>query len=1196
MKKLIAAVVSSAVVLVGLAIGASPAAAAGSWDYSNAKFTINDGQGGIGTVTAIRLRSDGSSATGYVMLQSDRYTCYSSDFSGMTARFWPGLFAPCTGSLTFSVSSTGALELSGASALVSSRLFGAPSSDTAQGRPYPPVITCSVVADGSTAAKVTFDDPGSPATSYAASSVPALPSSATQVTAGNVITVNGLAPGATYAFTVTGAGSTAGPGGCTGSVTTPALPNPPTGTVTYGKITGTTSAASVEYALTMSAAPAGWAASWVLADGMTAAPPNGVLACGTPVSWIPRLVQGSVTIDGTAVAGKAICTVPTPTFVSGAISGDSVTVNYAFAGPVSPGVTVRAMVVRSGGPRTDISLGSPPAGGSAGTSTFSLPGLIAPRSAYVQLYAVNGPLDGPKDPQQRIPGDLPTFRYDTAATGAQGSTAVRPALPTLINSDAAAIADWRFELDSGRGLPIGLSLDRKTGALDSDGRPLAGASGSVWVVLVEQAGSQRRTPPVEARYDVIPNLTSPTQFAYPDLTAVIGSPVAIKPVVGSSVKGFFYAPGLCARYPGITIDSATGLISGSVSALAATSTVTVTVARGNAPGNSGCGQPQGGVVATTTFKMSTVAAPGQFLYTQAAVTALVGSPISDAPQSVPFTGSGITYAVTGGTLPAGLTLDAASGVISGTVSSLPTSPVSTVTVGVSQGASSASTKLTFTILPMPSAAVAAIAYPNVSAQATVPMSVLPSGTITGQTFALDQASLAAGMTIDPATGMVTWTPKPAQRGIATVTVSLSANGVSSGLAPFTITVGAAPATSQVAPGPGSTSAAGGSTGGAGGSSGSGGSGLGDSPCLAPDGTLYSDIRGSAGSTLTMAPNTYGRPLPDSFTVTGGALPRGVWLDGTYGVISGTPERSNGGRGPVEITASWADGTVRVSDFMIAIDDPHHAVNYPNRIIGSIGESTTVSPLPINAVGAKRFDLVCGTLPAGMTLDARTGVISGTPTTLDERPVPLRVRMTDSYGWVDSSFGFVVDTGVTPWLRYPELAEIGQGRRVTIVPTRSGLPTTDTYRIVGKLPPGLSLNRRTGTISGVPKVRDGLVYEPTITAFGKDGKPQASTVPSLVVVKPAVPMRVTARSTVRPLRASAAVVVAKVRHPRFSTLSAKVICSACRYTFNKSTGRLVVKAGKKTRKIVVVILASPRGAAATTAYAGHEWQRAWRVVR
>jgi hypothetical protein len=808
-----------------------------------------------------------------------------------------------------------------------------------------------------------------------------------------------------------------------------------------------------------------------------------------------------------------------------------------------------------------------------------------------------GPSNGPRDSQQQqIQGELPKFRYDAAATGAQGSTAVRSAPATLENSDTAAIADWRFELDSGRGLPLGLALDAKTGEIKSDGRPLAGASGSVWVVLAEQVGSQRRTPPVEARYDVIPNLTSPIQVAYPDLTAVTGSPVAVKPVVGSSVKGFFYAPGLCARYPGITIDSTTGLISGSVSALVPASTVTVTVARGNAPGNSGCGQPQGGVVATTTFKMSTVAAPGQFLYTQAAATALVGSPISDAPQSVPFTGAGITYAVTGGTLPTGLSLDAGSGVISGTVSSLPTSPVSTVTVGVSQGASSASTKLTFTVLPLPSAAGIAIAYPNVSAQATVPMSVVPSATITGQTFALDKVSLAAGMTIDPVTGMVTWTPKPAQRGIARVTVSLSANGVSSALAPFSITVDAAPATSLIAPASGSTSSAGGSTGGAGGSSGSDGSGPGDGPCLAPDGTLYSDVRGSAGSTLTIAPNTYGRPLPDSFTVTGGALPRGVWLDGTYGVISGTPERSNGGHGPVDITARWADGTVRVSDFMIAIDDPHHAVNYPNRIIGSIGESTAVSPLPINAVGARSFDLVCGTLPAGMTLDARTGVISGTPSTLVERPVPLRIRMTDSYGWVDASFGFVVDTGVTPFLRYPELAEIGQGRRVTITPTRSGLPTTDTYRIVGKLPPGLSLNRRTGTISGVPKVRDGFVYEPTITAFGKDGKPQASTVPSMVVVKPAVPMRVTARSAVRPLKGSATVVVAKVRHPRFSTLTAKVTCSACRYKFNKATGRLVVKAGKKSGKIVVVILASPRGSAAANAYAGHEWRRAWRVVR
>jgi hypothetical protein len=580
-------------------------------------------------------------------------------------------------------------------------------------------------------------------------------------------------------------------------------------------------------------------------------------------------------------------------------------------------------------------------------------------------------------------------------------------------------------------------------------------------------------------------------------------------------------------------------------------------------------------------------------YAQQSVNALVGSAINDPATVLPAGLTGLRFAVTSGVLPAGLALDAATGAITG----VPTTPVvSQVVITVSFNSRTTATTVAFTILPVPSGANAGLAYPNVAAApATVPLSVLPSGAVTGQTFSLDAASLAAGMAIDPATGKITWTPKSTQRGTATVTVTVAANGTSATLAPFTITVVAAPATSRPATTPTTAAPSAGvaATGGTGGSSGASGSGQQADQCLAPNGTIYSDIHGSAGSTLTMAPNTIGLPIPASFTVTGGSLPSGVWLDGNAGVISGTPERSNGGQGAVEITTTWPDGTVRVSDFMIAIDDPHHAVNYPNRIIGSIGESVAVTPFEVNAVGATTYQLVCGELPPGLVLNAATGVVSGTPTGLVERPVPLRLRMTDSYGWVDSSFILVVDPGVTPWLRYPELAELGYGRKASIVPTRSGLPPSDSYRITGKLPRGLTLNAKTGVISGVAKVRNGLVYEPTITAIGVDGQPQVSTVPSMTVVKPAVPMRVTARPVTKALKRGSTIVVVRVKHPVASRLTTRVTCSSCTHSFNTKTGRMVVKVAKAGTTVKVRIVALPVGKA-RTAYAGHVWTRIWRV--
>ena len=346
----------------------------------------------------------------------------------------------------------------------------------------------------------------------------------------------------------------------------------------------------------------------------------------------------------------------------------------------------------------------------------------------------------------------------------------------------------------------------------------------------------------------------------------------------------------------------------------------------------------------------------------------------------------------------------------------------------------------------------------------------------------------------------------------------------------------------------------------------------------------------------MAPNLFGMAPPQSFTVTRGSLPSGVWLDRTVGVISGTPERSNGGNGAVEITAAWPDGRTLASAFNIAIDDPHHAVNYPNRIIGSMGRPLRITPLPVNAQGARTFALVCGELPTGTTLNARTGVISGTPTTLDERPMPLRVRMTDAYGWVDASLLFVVAPGVTPWLRYPEFAEIGTGRAVRIVPTVSGMPRLGHYVLLGLLPKGLTLDARTGVISGRSVVVNHLVYEPTIVAFGPDDKRLTTTVPSMTVIKPAVPMKVTARFADRAVPKGTTVLVTKVKHPAFVALTATVTCKGCSYTFNKKTGRLSLKVTKAGSTVKVNIIGQPKTRATRVAYAGHTWTRSWKVRR
>jgi len=344
--------------------------------------------------------------------------------------------------------------------------------------------------------------------------------------------------------------------------------------------------------------------------------------------------------------------------------------------------------------------------------------------------------------------------------------------------------------------------------------------------------------------------------------------------------------------------------------------------------------------------------------------------------------------------------------------------------------------------------------------------------------------------------------------------------------------------------------------------------------------------------MTYAPNTSGMGRPIAFRLTGGALPSGVFLDSTFGIVSGTPRQSNEGIGPVTIEAVFPSGSVRSSTFNIAIDDPHHSANYPNRVIGTVGSPTAVIPEAFDTYGRTTYSLVCGELPAGMSLDPATGVISGTPTAPVDYPTPLRIRQRDAYGGVDASLIMVVGASPTPWIRYPEHPISTYGQPVTIAPTLSALPDTTAFRLAGKLPTGLAFDPRTGVISGKPI---GLAQNRplTVTASGPDGTVLATTTTSITVRKATVPLSVSARHANARLGTKPIVVVSKARHPRWTTILTRVQCTGCTHRVDTASGRVIVRPGPRTTKVTVTVTARPRQA--SSMYRPHVWTRTW-IVR
>ena len=258
----------------------------------------------------------------------------------------------------------------------------------------------------------------------------------------------------------------------------------------------------------------------------------------------------------------------------------------------------------------------------------------------------------------------------------------------------------------------------------------------------------------------------------------------------------------------------------------------------------------------------------------------------------------------------------------------------------------------------------------------------------------------------------------------------------------------------------------------------------DAPCLAQDGTLYPNQYSTFGSQLTMAPNTHGLGKATSFTVVDGALPPGMQLDRTYGVLFGVTLQP--GSWVTTVRARFANGTTKAGRFTTRVDADPQTLQYAAQNIGTIGKVTTIAPTTNAPAIGTTYQLVCGVLPAGMRFDAATGVIAGRPTERVLMPTPLRVAESSPSGTAAASFVLVVNKAGVSSFSYPAHPHLRVGKRVAIRPTVTGPRDFVVFRTSkGKLPKGLRMNHKTGVITGRP-AQAGRTHTITIVAVTAGG--------------------------------------------------------------------------------------------------------------
>ena len=121
------------------------------------------------------------------------------------------------------------------------------------------------------------------------------------------------------------------------------------------------------------------------------------------------------------------------------------------------------------------------------------------------------------------------------------------------------------------------------------------------------------------------------------------------------------------------------------------------------------------------------------------------------------------------------------------------------------------------------------------------------------------------------------------------------------------------------------------------------------------------------------------------------LPSGLALDST-GVIAGTPTAAGTTTIIVKVTDSV--GGTATKEFVVTITAP----GVPSLVItttalptGTVGTAYNATLAATGGIGAKSWSVSSGTLPAGLSLNASTGLISGTPTAPGASTFTVRIQ-------------------------------------------------------------------------------------------------------------------------------------------------------------------------------------------------------------
>ena len=434
---------------------------------------------------------------------------------------------------------------------------------------------------------------------------------------------------------------------------------------------------------------------------------------------------------------------------------------------------------------------------------------------------------------------------------------------------------------------------------------------------------------------------APTSSALADRSNAVGASVTVNPAASfTDVDGDALTYAATGLPPGLSVNASTGVISGTLLNQGSYS-VTLTATDSN------------GLSTSQSFNWTAAATPNNGPNTVGSLSASTGN--DGAAVTVNASGAfsdpdgdTLTFSATG--LPAGLSINASTGVISGTVDGHASNAVSggvyTVIVTANDGrGGSASQGFTFTASnPAPTASADSAA--GIEDNALYGNALSNDSDADGDALAVSTAPLTApshGSVVLSANGAFTYTPDSNYSGSDSFTYQVTDADGGTSTATVTLTIAA----------------------------------VND----APTSSALADRSNAVGASVTVNPAAAFTDVDgDALTYAATGLPPGLSINALTGVISGT--LLNQGSYSVTLTATDSNGLSTSQSFnWTAAATPN---NGPNTV-GSLSASTgnDGAAVTVNASGAfsdldgDTLTFSATGLPAGLTIDASTGVISGT---------------------------------------------------------------------------------------------------------------------------------------------------------------------------------------------------------------------------